>query len=119
MYLSAILTYIQQWIMVGVTQKIVFNLRRDISEKLTRVPLSFFDARSHGDTMSRATNDVDTISSTMQQSLTQLITSVVTLIGIIIMMLTISPLLDTGHHRYLAAQYFRNENDCFPFSEIF
>ncbi|KQX64703.1 MULTISPECIES: ABC transporter ATP-binding protein [unclassified Paenibacillus] len=91
--LSAILTFIQQWIMVGVTQKIVFNLRRDISEKLTRVPLSLFDSRSHGDTMSRATNDVDTISSTMQQSLTQLITSVVTLVGIIIMMLTISPLL--------------------------
>ena len=90
---SSILTYIQQRIMVGVTQRIVFNLRRDISEKLTRVPLSFFDARSHGDTMSRATNDVDTISSTMQQSLTQLITSVVTLIGIVIMMLTISPLL--------------------------
>ncbi|MDQ0887289.1 ATP-binding cassette subfamily B multidrug efflux pump [Paenibacillus sp. V4I9] len=91
--LSAILTFIQQWIMVGVTQKIVFNLRRDISEKLTRVPLSLFDSRSHGDTMSRATNDVDTISSTMQQSLTQLITSIVTLVGIIIMMLTISPLL--------------------------
>ncbi|OAS13617.1 ABC transporter ATP-binding protein [Paenibacillus oryzisoli] len=90
---SSVLMYIQQRIMVGVTQRIVFNLRRDISEKLTRVPLSFFDARSHGDTMSRATNDVDTISSTMQQSLTQLITSVVTLIGIIIMMLTISPLL--------------------------
>ncbi|CAH1204660.1 Fatty acid ABC transporter ATP-binding/permease protein [Paenibacillus allorhizoplanae] len=90
---SSILLYIQQQIMVKVTQRIVFNLRLDISEKLTRVPLSFFDARSHGDTMSRATNDVDTISSTMQQSLTQLITSVVTLIGIIIMMLTISPLL--------------------------
>ncbi|NQX65491.1 ABC transporter ATP-binding protein [Paenibacillus alba] len=91
--LSAALTYIQQWIMVGVTQKIVFNLRKAISEKLTRVPLSFFDARSHGDTMSRATNDVDTLSSTMQQSLTQLITSIVTLLGIIVMMLTISPLL--------------------------
>lgn len=90
---SATLTYIQSRIMVVVTQRIVFNLRRDISEKLTRVPLSFFDSRSHGDTMSRATNDVDTISSTMQQSLTQLITSIVTLLGIIIMMLTISPLL--------------------------
>ncbi|SDM91363.1 ATP-binding cassette, subfamily B [Paenibacillus sp. yr247] len=91
--LSAVLTYIQQRIMVGVTQKIVFNLRKEISEKLSRVPLSFFDSRSHGDTMSRATNDVDTISSTMQQSLTQLITSMVTLVGIVIMMLTISPLL--------------------------
>lgn len=90
---SAVLTFIQQRIMVGVTQKIVFNLRKDISDKLVRVPLSFFDSRSHGDTMSRATNDVDTISSTMQQSLTQLITSIVTLLGIIIMMLTISPLL--------------------------
>lgn len=90
---SAVLTFIQQRIMVGVTQKIVFNLRKDISDKMARVPLSFFDSRSHGDTMSRATNDVDTISSTMQQSLTQLITSIVTLLGIIIMMLTISPLL--------------------------
>lgn len=90
---SSVLTFIQQRIMVGVTQKIVFNLRKDISDKLARVPLSFFDSRSHGDTMSRATNDVDTISSTMQQSLTQLITSIVTLLGIIIMMLTISPLL--------------------------
>ncbi|WNR46463.1 ABC transporter ATP-binding protein [Paenibacillus roseipurpureus] len=90
---SSALTYIQQRVMVGVTQRIVFQLRQDISEKLTRVPLSFFDARSHGDTMSRATNDVDTISSTMQQSLTQLITSIVTLLGIIVMMLTISPLL--------------------------
>ncbi|UJF35157.1 ABC transporter ATP-binding protein [Paenibacillus hexagrammi] len=91
--LSAILSYIQQRIMVGVTQKIVFNLRKQISDKLARVPLSFFDSRSHGDTMSRATNDVDTISSTLQQSLTQLITSLVTLLGIVIMMLTISPLL--------------------------
>jgi len=91
--LSSVLTFIQQRIMVGVTQKMVYNLREQISDKLTRVPLSFFDSRSQGDTMSRATNDVDTISSTMQQSLTQLITSIVTLLGIIIMMLTISPLL--------------------------
>ncbi|MBD0379203.1 ABC transporter ATP-binding protein [Paenibacillus sedimenti] len=90
---SSVLMYIQQWIMVGVTQKIVYNLREQISDKLTRVPLSFFDSRSHGDTMSRATNDVETISSTMQQSLTQLITSLVTVLGIVIMMLTISPLL--------------------------
>ncbi|MFC5450159.1 ABC transporter ATP-binding protein [Paenibacillus aestuarii] len=91
--LSSLMTFIQQRIMVGVTQKIVYNLREQISAKLSRVPLSFFDSRSQGDTMSRATNDVDTISSTMQQSLTQLITSLVTLLGIIIMMLTISPLL--------------------------
>ncbi|MGG1553151.1 ABC transporter ATP-binding protein [Paenibacillus ferrarius] len=90
---SSALMYVQQRVMVTVAQRVVFNLRRDISEKLTRVPLSFFDSRSHGDTMSRATNDIDTISSTMQQSLTQLITSIVTLVGVIIMMLTISPLL--------------------------
>jgi len=91
--LSSVLSYIQQWVMVKVTQRVVYDLRTHVSEKLTRVPLSFFDSRSHGDIMSRATNDIDTISSTLQQSLTQLITSLVTLIGIIIMMLTISPVL--------------------------
>ncbi|MCD1261639.1 ABC transporter ATP-binding protein [Paenibacillus athensensis] len=91
--LSSVLSYIQQWVMIKVTQRVVYDLRSHVSEKLTRVPLSFFDNRSHGDIMSRATNDIDTISSTLQQSLTQLITSLVTLVGIIIMMLTISPIL--------------------------
>ncbi|MEH7076863.1 ABC transporter ATP-binding protein [Neobacillus drentensis] len=91
--LSAIFAYIQQYIMAGVAQKTVYNLRKEVEEKLNRLPLKYFDARTHGEILSRAVNDVDNISTTLQQSLTQLITSVVTIIGVIIMMLTISPLM--------------------------
>jgi ATP-binding cassette subfamily B multidrug efflux pump len=91
--LSAIFTYIQQYIMAGVSQKTVFNMRRDINDKLARLPLKYFDSRSHGEIMSRVTNDIDNVSNTLQQSLTQLITSLCTIIGVIIMMLTISPVL--------------------------
>src|SRR5436305_12940411 len=68
-------------------------MRTDVDHKLARLPLRFFDARTHGEILSRVTNDIDTIATTLQQSLTQLITSVVTIVGVIIMMLTISPLL--------------------------
>lgn len=91
--LSSLFAYVQQYIMAGVAQKTVYELRGDVNDKLTRLPLSFFDSRTHGEILSRAVNDVDNISNTLQQSLTQLITSIVTLIGVIIMMLTISPLL--------------------------
>ncbi|MED1471201.1 ABC transporter ATP-binding protein [Bacillus salipaludis] len=91
--LSAIFAYIQQYIMAGVAQKTVYHLRKEVEEKLNRLPLKYFDARTHGEILSRAINDVDNISTTLQQSLTQLITSVVTIIGIIVMMLTISPLM--------------------------
>jgi len=91
--LSAIFAYIQQYIMAGVAQKTVYNLRKEVEEKLNRLPLKYFDSRTHGEILSRAVNDVDNISTTLQQSLTQLITSVVTIIGIIIMMLSISPLM--------------------------
>ncbi|MFD0824077.1 ABC transporter ATP-binding protein [Neobacillus sp. M.A.Huq-85] len=91
--LSAIFAYIQQYIMAGVAQKTVYHLRKEVEEKLNRLPLKYFDARTHGEILSRAVNDVDNISTTLQQSLTQLITSVVTIIGIIVMMLTISPLM--------------------------
>ncbi|HEV8194194.1 MAG TPA: ABC transporter ATP-binding protein [Ktedonobacterales bacterium] len=91
--ISAIFTYIQQYVMAGVAQKIVYTMRRQIDEKLGRLPLKFYDSRTHGDILSRAVNDMDNISTTLQQSLTQLITSVVTLVGVIILMLTISPLL--------------------------
>ena len=79
--------------MAGVAQKTVYNMRKDVEDKLSRLPLKFFDARTHGEILSRVTNDVDNIATTLQQSLTQLITSIVTIIGIIIMMLTISPLM--------------------------
>ena len=68
-------------------------MRKDVEDKLSRLPLKFFDARTHGEILSRVTNDVDNISTTLQQSLTQLITSIVTIIGVIVMMLSISPLM--------------------------
>lgn len=90
---SSLFSYVQQYVMVGVAQKVVFDMREQINNKLERLPLKYFDSRTHGEILSRATNDVDNISTTLQQSLTQLITSIVTIIGVIIMMLTISPWL--------------------------
>jgi ATP-binding cassette subfamily B protein len=90
---SALFSYIQQYIMAGVAQKTVYDMRKDIYSKLSRLPLKFFDSRTHGEILSRVTNDIDNIATTLQQSLTQLITSIVTLAGIVIMMLTISPIL--------------------------
>ncbi|WEG12569.1 ABC transporter ATP-binding protein [Pullulanibacillus sp. KACC 23026] len=87
---SAIFSYFQQYLMAGVAQKTVFDLRKEVDQKLFRLPLRFFDQRSTGDLLSRVTNDVDNISSTLQQSLTQLITAIVTLIGILVMMLSIN-----------------------------
>jgi len=91
--ISAAFSYLQQYIMAGVAQKTVYNMRKEVDEKLSRLPLKFFDSRTHGEILSRVTNDFDNISTTLQQSLTQLITSIVTIIGVIVMMLSISPLL--------------------------
>jgi ATP-binding cassette subfamily B multidrug efflux pump len=91
--ISAIFMYIQQYIMAGVAQKMVYVLRRQVEEKLSRLPLKYFDSRTHGEILSRAVNDMDNISTTLQQSLTQLVTSAVTIIGVIVIMLLISPLL--------------------------
>jgi ATP-binding cassette subfamily B multidrug efflux pump len=91
--ISAIFNFIQQYIMADVAQKTVYDMRKDINAKLSRLPLKYFDGRTHGEILSRVTNDVDVISSTLQQVLTQLITSIVTLVGIVVMMLTISPML--------------------------
>jgi ATP-binding cassette, subfamily B, multidrug efflux pump len=87
---SAVFTYLQQYVMAGVAQRTVYDMRRDVDEKLARLPLKFFDARTHGEILSRVTNDVDNISNTLQQSATQLITSLITIVGVIIMMLTIN-----------------------------
>ena len=92
-FASALFNYIQQYIMAGVAQKTVYDMRKDTYSKLSRLPLKFFDTRTHGEILSRVTNDIDNIATTLQQSLTQLITSIVTLVGIVIMMLTISPIL--------------------------
>ena len=91
--LSAFFSYLQQYLMAGVAQKTVFTLRKDVNAKLARLPLKYFDSHPHGDVLSTITNDVDNISNTLQQSITQLITSAVTLIGVTIMMLSISTLL--------------------------
>jgi ATP-binding cassette subfamily B multidrug efflux pump len=91
--ISSIFMYIQQYIMAAVAQKMVYVLRRQVEEKLSRLPLKYFDSRPHGEILSRAVNDMDNISTTLQQSLTQLITSAVTLVGVIVIMLFISPLL--------------------------
>lgn len=91
--LSAFFAFLQQFLMAGVAQKTVYDMRKNVDEKLAKLPLKFFDARTHGEILSRVTNDIENISTTLQQSLTQLITSIVTIVGVIIMMLTISPLL--------------------------
>jgi ATP-binding cassette, subfamily B, multidrug efflux pump len=90
---SALFSYIQQYTMAGVSQGIVYDMRNNVNDKLARLPLKYFDSKTHGEIMSRVTNDIDNISTTLQQSLTQLITSVCTIIGVLVMMLTISPLL--------------------------
>ncbi|MGB7998888.1 MAG: ABC transporter ATP-binding protein [Anaerobacillus sp.] len=91
--LSSVFNFIQQYIMSSVAQVTAYDLREDVNQKLEKLPLRYFDSRPNGETLSRMTNDIDTISSTLQQSLTQFITSIVTIVGIIIMMLSISPLL--------------------------
>ncbi|HTK12110.1 MAG TPA: ABC transporter ATP-binding protein [Ktedonobacteraceae bacterium] len=88
--ISAIFMYVQQYVMAGVAQNTVYRLRKEVDEKLSRLPLKFFDSRTHGEILSRAVNDMDNLSTTLQQSVTQLITSAVTLLGVVVMMLTIS-----------------------------
>lgn len=88
--ISAIFTFIQQYLMAGVAQRTVYKMRRDVDEKLSRLPLKYFDGRTHGEILSRAVNDMDNVGSTLQQSITQFITSSVSIVGVLIMMLTIS-----------------------------
>lgn len=90
---SAVCNFVQNFIMSGVSQKIAYGLRKSISEKLNRLPMKYFDHKTHGEILSRVTNDVDTVSSNLDQCMTQMITSMTTLIGVVIMMLTISPLM--------------------------
>lgn len=87
---SALLSFVQGWIMTGISQKVSYRFRRDISEKIHRMPMNYFDTTSHGEILSRVTNDVDTLGNSLNQSLHQLITSVVTIIGVLVMMLRIS-----------------------------
>jgi len=88
--ISALFSYIQGWIMSGISMKVTYRFRKDISEKINRMPLKYFDGTNHGEVLSRITNDVDTVSQTLNQSLSQIIISVVTIIGVTVMMLSIS-----------------------------
>ena len=90
---SALFSFVQGWIMTGITQKICYRLRREISEKINRMPMKYFESRTYGEVLSRITNDVDTLGQGLNQSITTIITSVATLIGVLVMMLSISPLM--------------------------
>lgn len=88
--ISLLFSYLQGWIMAGVSQKVTYNLRREISRKINKLPLKYFDHQTHGEVLSRVTNDVDTVSQSLTQSIQQIMSSLVTVIGIMIMMFTIS-----------------------------
>jgi ATP-binding cassette subfamily B multidrug efflux pump len=91
--ISAVFNYLQQYIMVDVAQNTVFQMRSEINDKLSKLPLKFYDSHTHGEILSRVTNDVDIISSSLGESFSQVITAIVMLVGIIVMMLTISPVM--------------------------
>jgi ATP-binding cassette subfamily B protein len=90
---AAVFSFIQGWIMTDVSMKITYRFRKDISQKINRLPISYFDRTSQGEVLSRVTNDVDTVSQSLNQSLTQIITSVITMIGVLVMMFSISWLM--------------------------
>lgn len=90
---SAAFNFVQGWIMTGITQKVVYRMRREISEKINRMPMKYFESRPYGEVLSRITNDVDTLGMGLNQSITAIITAVCTIVGVIVMMLTISPLM--------------------------
>jgi ATP-binding cassette subfamily B multidrug efflux pump len=91
--LSSFFSWIQAWVMAGVSQRTVYRMRQDVDRKLGRLPLRYFDTHPRGDLLSRVTNDIDNIGQSLQQSLTQLMTSLLTIVGVLIIMLTISPIL--------------------------
>ncbi|HBG5344491.1 TPA: ABC transporter ATP-binding protein [Clostridioides difficile] len=91
--ISALFSFVQGFIMSGISQKVSYNLRKEISVKLDRLPMKYFDTKTHGEILSRITNDIDTLSQSLNQSMTQLITSVTTMIGVLIMMLSISGIM--------------------------
>ena len=90
---SALLSYVQGWVMSGVATKLSYSMRKDISEKIDRLPLSYFDRVPHGEVLSRITNDVDTVTQTLNQSLSQMVTQITMIVGVLCMMLSISPVM--------------------------
>ncbi|HWS41648.1 MAG TPA: ABC transporter ATP-binding protein [Pseudoflavonifractor sp.] len=91
--ISAVFSFVQSWLMTGISQRMAYRMRSDISEKINRMPMKYFESRTVGEVLSRITNDVDTMGQSLNQSVTQLISSVTTLIGVVVMMLTISPVM--------------------------
>lgn len=87
---SAVFTYIQSFIMTGISNNVTYSLRKDISEKINRIPMKYFESRTHGEILSRVTNDVDTLQQSLNQSFTQLVTSLTTIVGVLIMMFSIN-----------------------------
>ena len=112
---STLCSFIQGYLMTGVSQKTTYRLRKEISEKINRMPMNYFDTKPVGEVLSRVTNDVDTLGQSLNQSATQMIQSVTTLIGVLIMMLTISPLMTDYSPDFHAADRICHE----AFSEIF
>jgi ATP-binding cassette, subfamily B, multidrug efflux pump len=90
---AAVFGYLQGYLLNGIVQRTVYNLRREVEDKLNRLPLSYFDGRQRGEVLSRVTNDIDNVSTSLQQTMSQLITSILTVIGVLLMMLVVSPLL--------------------------
>ncbi|HCR83416.1 ABC transporter ATP-binding protein [Muricomes intestini] len=90
---SALCSFVQGYLMTGISQRMTYRLRKEISEKINRIPMNYFDKRTHGEVLSRVTNDIDTLGQSLNQSATQLITSTTSIIGVFVMMLTISPLM--------------------------
>ena len=90
---SALMSFVQGYIMAGVSQKMTYRMRSEISEKIHRLPMSYFESKTVGEILSRITNDVDTLGQSLNQSVTQVITSVATMVGVLVMMLSISPLM--------------------------
>ncbi len=90
---SALFSFVQGWIMTAITQKTCYRMRKEISQKINRMPMKYFESRTYGEVLSRITNDVDTLGQSLNQSITQIITSTATMIGVLVMMLSISPLM--------------------------
>ena len=90
---SALCSFVQGFLMTGISQKMTYRLRKEISQKINRMPMNYFDTKTHGEVLSRVTNDIDTLGQSLNQSATQMITSVTTIIGVLVMMLSISPLM--------------------------
>lgn len=91
--ISALCSFVQGFLMTGISQKMTYRLRKEISEKINRMPMNYFETKTHGEVLSRVTNDIDTLGQSLNQSATQMITSTTTLIGVFVMMLSISPLM--------------------------